>query len=408
MSLLRIFCSLLEPPQHCQWALIAGGVEPLTGEGSLAQLPHGAERIQLVIPASQVLITRAYLPPSAGRRSGSLLAYAVEENTASEPNANQVSWLGSAGGADVLAVIDRQGLENWGAALGAVGIYGYAVCCETLMLPHPTGGWSIAWNGREGFVRTGEFEGAATDCGDRESPPLSLHLLLEEAKARNEEPTAIALYLTAPEAMPDVAAWQQSLGITILPAQRWDWRTAPPEAGVSLLVPKDRPWRLPLLVLQNILPRLRPVVWIVGIALAVHSLALVADWTRLAVEQRGLRRQMEASFRSAFPDATAVADPALQMRRKLAEARHAVNQPDDGDFPEMIKKVATGLRDLPAGALRTVSYENGRMTLEIAVREESLVRQIAARLLQAGLKVETLPPAPGTGRDTVTMTVRPS
>ena len=408
MSLLRIFCSLLEPPRLCQWALVDGDAAPVTGEGPLAQLPQGAARIQLVIPASQVLLVRAHLPPSTstGRRSGSLLAYAVEENTASEPDANQVSWLGSAGGADVLAVVDRQGLETWRTALGGVGIHDYAVYCETLMLPRLAGGWSFAWNGREGFVRTGEFEGGATDCGDRESPPLSLHLMLEDANARDEAPTAIALYLTASDAVPDVAAWQQSLGVTILPAKPWDWQTAPPEIGISLLVPENRPWHQPMLLIQGTLSRLRPVLWIIGIALAIHSVALVADWTRLATEQRGLRRQMESRFRATFPDAVAVADPALQMRRKLAEARHAVNLPDDGDFPVMIKKVAVGLRELPAGALRAVSYESGRMTLKIAVSEEALVRKILARLLQAGLRVETLPATAGTGHDTVTMTVR--
>ncbi len=407
MSLLRILCPLIGPQQRCAWALVDGGAEPEAGEGLLAQMPRRllqrAKRIELVIPASQVLITRARLPPGSGRRSASLLAYAVEESTASEPDANQVSWLGSAGDADVLAVVDRQGLENWRHALRVADIHGYAVCCETLMLPLPAGGWSCAWDGREGFVRTGEFEGAATDSGDRESPPLSLCLMLEDAKARNEAPASIALYVTAGDAAPDVAAWQRILGVTILPAQAWDWRAALPVVGISL-AQEHRRWRLPAATLS----RLRPVAWIAGIALALHAVALVVDWTRLAGEQRTLRTQMEARFRAAFPDTVAVADPALQMRRKLAEARRAANRADDGDFAVMIAKVAAGLKELPAGAVRTLSYENGRMTLELAVGDEALVRRISARLSQAGLSVETVPAAARTGRDKVTMTVKAS
>jgi general secretion pathway protein L len=194
MSLLRIYASLREAPLQCQWALVSDGREPVAGQGPLAQLPQRAERVQLVLPATEVLITRANLPRSAKRHAGSVLSFAVEEETLGDPDANQVSWLGSAGDADVLAVADRQGLKAWHDALEAAGIGEYEVHCETLMLPIAAGEWSLAWDGREGFVRSSEIEGTATDCGDRENPPLSLRLLLDEAKARIEAPKTIVLH----------------------------------------------------------------------------------------------------------------------------------------------------------------------------------------------------------------------
>ena len=247
MSLLRIYCSSRDTPNQCQWALVGEGREPVVGEGALAQLPQRAQRVQLVLPATEVLITRAHLPQAARRRAGSVLAFAVEEETLGEPEANQVSWLGSAADADVLAVADRRGLKAWHDALEAAGIGEYEVHCETLMLPWTAGEWSLAWDGLEGFVRSGEFEGAATDCGDRESPPLALRLMLDEAKARIEAPSAIALHLStpnaAPDATPDLDAWQRKLGVALRLAGPWDWRSAPPDAGVSLAQERKR-WRL--------------------------------------------------------------------------------------------------------------------------------------------------------------------
>ena len=79
MSLLRIYASLRDAPQQCQWALVNSGSEPVVGEGRLAELPRRAERVQLVIPAAQVLITRARIPQSARRRPGSALAFAVRK-----------------------------------------------------------------------------------------------------------------------------------------------------------------------------------------------------------------------------------------------------------------------------------------------------------------------------------------
>lgn len=411
MSLLRIFCTLRDLPQRCQWALVNAGVEPVTGEGPLAQLPlqlrRGAEHIQLVIPAAQVLITRAQLPHSARRRAGSLLAYAVEENTASEPDVNQVSWLGAVMGNDVLAVVDKPALTRWRDALDAVGIQDYEVHCETLLLPWVKGEWSLFWNGIDGFVRIGEFEGAATDCGSREAPPLSMRMMLEAAELGSAGPTSIVLYTSAADAIPDIEAWREALGVAVRFAGNWDWRTLPfgAGAGVSLAQEQQR-WR----AFTGVAARLRPAAWIFGAALAIQGIALVIDWMSLASEQRNLRQQMESRFRSVFPDAVAVADPALQMRRKLAEARHAAGRPDSGDFLPLAEQVAAAIMGFPAGAVRTVAYEGGRMTLELSAVDEAGVRQIAARLRQAGLGVDSgigIPSAaPRTASAKVILTIR--
>jgi len=385
MSLLRIYAPLGSAPLRCEWVLIHEN-QVVQGEAALAGLPRGADRVQLVIPAAQVLIARASLPPGARRRTASL-AFAIEEATAAEPDANQVTWLGTAGGQDSLAVLDKQGLERWRDALKAAGVRAPEIHPEILLLPRSSGEWSLAWDGAEGFVRSGDFEGAATDSGDRATPPLSLRMMLDQG----ERPEAIAIYASE-ETKPDLPAWQRELGIPLRLVGPWDWRSAPSPAGVGLAQAR-RPWRLA----PGTLASLRPAAWIAGAALAIHAVALVADWTLLGTEQRSLRARMEARFRSAFPDAVAIVDPALQMRRQLAAARHRAGVPDAGDFAPMIEKVASGLKGLPPGGLRTVSYESGRMTLELAAIDEPALRRTVARLAQAGLIVDVA----GTRRITV-------
>jgi general secretion pathway protein L len=128
----------------------------------------------------------------------------------------------------------------------------------------------------------------------------------------------------------------------------------------------------------------------------------------LAREQRTLRQNMVARFRAAFPDAVAVVDPALQMRRKIAEARHAAGQSDGGDFLPMIEQMTMGMKDLPGGGLRILSYESGRMTLELAATEEAAVNRIVTRLTQSGLSVERSTAVQRPGGATVVITVRAS
>lgn len=401
MSVLRIFCPLAAPPASCAWVLFDDHAGAQPGEGTLAQLPQGAAQVQLVLAASQVLLARTQLPPASRRRSAALLAYAAEERLASDPDANQVSRLGQVDDDDVLAVISRQLLQSWRDALDAVGIRIDGVYCETLLLPLQDGEWSLAWNGQDGFVRTGEFEGGVTDCGDRLTPPLALQLLLAEARARDAVPVSIALHPATPAAQPDLDAWERSLGIDVRLASPDDWRMAPATTGARL-DRERRPWHPS----PAALARWRRVGWILLVALVLHSTALLVDRVQLAVEQQQLRQQMEARFRALFPTAVAVADPVLQTRRQLAQTRHVANQPDDGDFPQMLGKVVAALAGMPAAELHALSYEDGRMTLEFIAPGDPLVRQLEARLTQAGFALDVPPLARGTGRRTLTLTLR--
>lgn len=401
MSLLRIFCPLAPVPAQCQWVLFDDHASAHLGEGALADLPKGAAQVELVLAASQVLITRARLPATSRRQSAALLAYAAEERLASDPDANLVRRLGPVDSYDALAVVNRQRLQTWRDALGAVGIHADAVYCETLMLPLQSGAWSLAWNGQEGFVRTGEFEGSATDCGDAQTPPLALSVLLEDARARDAVPASIALHVTTPAAQPDLMAWQHVLGVNIQPARQPNWRTALTTSRIRIDQERQH-WRPSAATLA----RWRPVAWILLAALVLHSSALLADRMRLAGEQHQLRQQMEARFRSLFPAAVAVADPMLQTRRQLAQARHIANQPDAGDFPVMLGKAVAALRSVPTAQLHALAYADGRMTLEFTTPGAALARQIETRLAQAGFDVgvpQTLPRAvPGA----LTLTLR--
>ncbi|MDW2982495.1 type II secretion system protein GspL [Rhodanobacter sp. KK11] len=401
MSVLRIYCPLPAVPTTCEWVLFDDRDGSQPGKGTLAQLPQGAAHVQLVLAAGQVLITRARLPAAGRRRSAALLAYAAEEKLASDPDANQVSRLGQVDGDDVLAAVDRLRLQGWHDALNAVGIRVDGVYCETLMLPIRHGEWSLAWNGRDGYVRTGEFEGGATDCGDRQTPPLALQLLLEDARTRDALPTSIALHPADAAAQPDLGAWQLSLGVDVRLAPPYDWRTAPTLVGPRIDDGGRRRWYPP----PAALARWRAIGRVLLVALALHSVALLVDRVRLGSEQRQLRAQLEARFRALFPAAVAVADPVLQTRRQLAQARHAANQPDAGDFPVMLGKVAGALSGVQGVKLHALSYEDGRMTLELA-GPDPLARQIETRLGQAGFDVEAPPAARHSGRGTFTLTPR--
>lgn len=388
-GVLRIRICLSAAPLRCEWALVDTGRETLSGMGLLTELPRHAGRVEVVLPASDVLLTRRALPGTARGHGSALLAYAVEDVTAADPENNQVSWLGSdEAGVNALAVLDRSGLLRWRTALAAVGIHDFELSCETLLLPWTPGTWSLAWNGTEGFVRTGAAEGCATDCGDRNAPSLSLQLLLEAARTTHTVPASITIYTSNPAARPDMAAWTRALGVPLQSGGNWHWSMVAPGAGPGLGQQRQR-WQL----FNGLGLRLRPALWMLGLALAVHAAALAVDLTVLAAEQRNLRVQMEARFRALFPDAVAVVDPVLQLRRQLASARQNAGYTDSGDFLPLLELVAQATIDVPAGTLRTVSFERGRLTLEFAGADASAVQLLLVRLRESGLVADAEPSA---------------
>ena len=390
VSELRLYCPLREPATACRWSLVLAGGGSRGGEDSLADLPRGAQTVHLIIPAPDVRLTQARLPQTARRESAAVLAYAVEEQTLGETEGSRVFRLGHAQGADFLAVLDHRGLQRWLDAIAGAGFDVAAVHCETLMLPLTPGTWSLAWNGAEGFMRTGPWAGAATDLGDRVTPPLSLRMALDAAMAR---PAALVLHPERAGAEPDVAAWGRALGIPVEAAGVWDWRGARLDDGARLLR-LTRSWR----GLGALASRFKAAAWIAAAALALHGLAVAADWVRLANEQRGLRQQAEARFRAVYPDAVAVADPFVQMRRKLAQARHAGGQPDAGDFLPLIERVAAAAGEAAMGRLRIVAYADGKLTLEFAGADQVRATAVAARVRQSGLIVEAAADAGAQGR----------
>jgi general secretion pathway protein L len=96
---------------------------------------------------------------------------------------------------------------------------------------------------------------------------------------------------------------------------------------------------------------------------------------------------MEAAFRNAFPEAKAVVDPALQMRRNVADLRRAAGEPDATDLVPVLAKLAPALA---AAGLRPQSlrYERGELALDLVVAPDDTRERVASRLQVPGLRVQ--------------------
>jgi general secretion pathway protein L len=106
-----------------------------------------------------------------------------------------------------------------------------------------------------------------------------------------------------------------------------------------------------------------PLAW-AAVAVVVAVVGMNAYYLKLDAEARAIRSQMEASFRSNFPQSTAVVDPIEQTRRQLADLRARSGIPSANDFSVLNARTALLLSIAPVGSVAAMEYRDGALKVK--------------------------------------------
>jgi general secretion pathway protein L len=381
-----------EPP--VRWALRSGArVED--GVARVAELPRAEETI-LVLPVARVAFLRAALPQGPAARLGKLAPFAIEDAIVSAPEQVHCAVLDDErGGERLIAVLDREWLDAALAELASFGIKPDRAIVESALLGSDPPTWTVVWSGDGGFAALGGLEAIALDASLEGRPPLALQLALDERRRAGAGPRAVRVLTSGAADPPETGKWSESLHVPVTVAGQWLPESA--DAGAAAcpdLLPGARTgdWTA-----AGWLAPLKPAAALAAVLVAAHVLITLGDWARLAYEARGLRQQMEGSFRKAFPEARTVVDPALQMRRNMAELRRAAGEPEATDLVPLLAKLAPALA--AAGARpQSLRYERGELELDLAVPAGETRERLASRLQLPGMRVRIEGPA-GSGSE---------
>jgi len=388
MSLLRIHIPPSwpdsEPDAPLAWVhLDTRGERIDAGSAPLAGLPH-ADACELVIPAEAVLLTRAALPRGSKQKMRPLLAYAIEDRLVAEPDAVHVAaGPRLADGQTVLAAIDKAWLARVLARFDEAGLRPRSAWPETLLATLPADGWVMVWDGRGGFLRSGEHAGISLDGGSSTQPPTALVLSVAEARAAATLPHRLLLRLREGAPTPDVEAWSHALGMTVELGLAWTPLRHPEAAGsgIDLLQGAFAPSN----PMREWWPQMRLPLILAGLIVLLQVGASTTEWLLLSREKQQLQAAMERSFREAFPDARVVVDAPLQMQRNLDELRRATGQIAPTDFLPLLARAASALDSGGRQGLRAVQYEASQLRLEVALPERAATDALLKRLTDAGL-----------------------
>lgn len=377
MNLLRIYFSAgwRDSSSPCPWALCnESGTVLQQGLSPLSAMPRAPECIG-IIAADRVLIFTATKPPGNKRRWQAALPFIAEEHSLNEPEEIHTAHADSAEtGKIAVSVMAKPWLKQIVAAAESLPLR--RLIAESLMPELPADGWTLVMDGQHGFLRTSPTTGIALDCGDQQTPPLALMLSLNAAE--NRAPGQIELrFLPAdhPAALP---AW--TLPVPLVLGKVWDWRDAPiSQTTPNLLCGNFSP----ALRLFDGVSKLRPLLFILLAAFLIEVAGTHLEWLKLAGEKQALTQNIEHIFRGAFGDESELVDAPLQMQRNLTGLRHATGVADDADFIALLDRTTPML----GSSVRGLSYESGRLELDIKLAASGDFDKLETKLKNNGLKV---------------------
>ncbi len=329
------------PPEaapECRFALAAdsGSVEREGAEvlDRLGETVSAAQKVVLLLAASDVSLLQVQVPPMSASRLKAALPNLVEEQLMSDPDDCILTAGPAFEGMRTVAVVNRNWLEKNVQRLLELGARSVAALPLQLCLPlqPDTVSAALAESGASLDVdlalRTGEQEGMGLALLPAQ-PAAAAHEALQALSALAPH-QAISLYVPQER----IAAYQAAATVleqderVALFADDWPhWisgaRGVPFNlaaglgggAGPSLHL---RAWRWPLAL--------------AGLVLLINIVGMNIEWLRLKREAGDLRASMTQTFKSVYPKEPLTSDPVLQMRRNVAAAKQRVGQAAPDDF----------------------------------------------------------------------------
>ena len=380
MSELRVFLNGIE---HCDWMLLADGQDgPVSGKVSrIVDLPP-ADRVIGIVPAANMRTLALQLPPTPRDKRLAVVRFALEDQFAGDIDAQHIVIARDGDRHVVVHAIDRGWLLGIIGALKRKGLHPLAIHAESDLAPHRDGVHTWIWHEDGGFLIDASGRVSILDRGAG-ALPAGLLLALRSPGA---EPLPVVVL--GPESLaPNLDGWQRATGAAFELEREWSWCDANATAlrsASNLLTPDLETG--PVALRARPAGWLRRAAWWAGAALLLHAGASVADWAVLKWRVAQVERETRELIQAALPQLGS-GDLYAGWRRAFAASRHRQGRAAPDDALPLLADSALGLTDLPAGALRVISYEAGQLTLDFAKPAAPAIATAAPAWSTRGLAV---------------------
>ncbi|MDX1498216.1 MAG: type II secretion system protein GspL, partial [Salinisphaeraceae bacterium] len=280
-----------------------------------AQTHHNGQRIVLIVPASDIVLSSVQLPIRQTNKLLQAVPYALEDQLAEDvEDLHFAIGQRQEDGSIPVASVARETLNQWLTPLNERGISPLAVVPEMLCLPavRADSGWQVLIEGQDCIVRTGAYDGFCCQVseladflgmaqGDAESPE-GLRLRKFQVTGSNE-PELTGL-------VSDVETVNIKAGLACLMPQTLSGNINLLQGEYASEPSYERWWR-PL--------KLTVILFVTWGLLATIYLGL-QNW-QLSSQLQKLQKENSQRFGQMFPEITRIVDMRAQGKQKLRELR---------------------------------------------------------------------------------------
>ena len=341
-------------------------------------------RVAVLVPAAEVLGLEVELPARAGARAAQLVPFALEEQLATDVDAQHFAVApGSSAGRTAVAVVTRTLLDEWLARLTAAGIRPELLCTDAALMPRVAGctvalleGDTVHFSDSEDDARLtlaappGGFASALTIAlGDElAATQLLFHANPVDWKRRSAEVEATRPLLA-------------SLKVQLLASGALPWLAAQ--------LPVARPLNLlqgayaPRTSMRAGWARWRIAAALAAALLLVHvGSQLYAQW-RLGRSERELDAAIAALAGPSLP-------PGSDSVRKLLEPRllEAQSQGGRSGLLPALQVLAQALNGVSGAHVRALDFRDGALQLKVRASDAQSLDQINQSLRAAGWQAQ--------------------
>lgn len=350
----------------CAFALASQqGVIARSGEArlsSLAATMAEADRVVLLLAASDVTLLSVKAPPLPPARLKLALPGLIEEHILDDPQDCAIVTGDTIDGLLQIAVMRRDRLQTLADACLAAGAKRLFASPIQYSLRHAEAALHL-YSDETGGVTTELCLRTST----HDALGLTLHAHDEDSAVQSALTTLRLLQpqgtltLRVPQTAFASCSRYADADVTV-EADNWQRWIAPDAGQLNMLSALSlsqaradlRAWKLPLQLAAAVL--------------LINTIALNADWWRLHREATALKADMLQTYRNRFPDERVILDPLLQMQQKIAAGRRAAGKPTPDDFVALAASFASASNGLAIaasdGAIASLDYRERALSVK--------------------------------------------
>lgn len=342
--------------------------------------PPRTEQTILVLPARRIVCIETPLPPVSPTKRDALLRYAIEDKLTLDPATVHAIVVGPAETSKnhVVAAIDRAWLTALLGWLTATAITPTHAVSASALIPVAPGEWGIAIADGHGLARRADGFAYSFDVDSENTaaaPLFSLTLALNEARNAGTQPSRLSVFTDHATDGNWAGAWADALHCPVQVAPRA--RTTPINPQQGNFLTGDF---APAPTGQNWLTLLKPALTVAAVLAMLQFTFTMLDAWQLERQRRSIEAEMVHVFKTAFPQATAIVDPALQMQRNVNAAKRDAGLGSTGDARHALAELNSILKSVPTLTPNSVTIREANVSANITLADAITTATLKARV----------------------------